>query len=164
MPKTTNKQKKENRLAMSQKEIQDRDKLSLYVRKYVFEYGEKEATPSYFWRRINALKCGKADVCKGMNGEIIYYTFEQILTVFIMCKSEIDRALRTVNFADDNHKINLVLKIVSGNMNPVLRAIADRKEKENKEEKKEDIDKFAKSQDVYTSKDEVIDESLEEFF
>lgn len=149
---------------LSKVEIAERDKLSDYIRSNIFHYRNNEPTPPYFWNRINALKCGEFALKESMENKKIYYSYSDILIVFIMCETEINNMCDRMTFKDENHKINTILKVIYSNMIPIMRMLDEQKEKDKKEEKIEDVNKFVTSKDTYIAEKENIDDSLEEFF
>lgn len=51
------------------------------------------------------------------------YSFRVILLALKFSKAAIDKAIKTVNFKDDHHKVDYIMKIVSNNINFVQRRV-----------------------------------------
>lgn len=102
---------------MSEKDKQDWENLYFYV-KSLLGYDENQALSSTMVLRLKGLLTNKFiennNIQDGAN-----YSYEVILNTFKFCKLDIDKALRTNNFADEQHKFNYILKIVEKNINTV---------------------------------------------
>lgn len=156
--------KKTSQLKLTEEEVKQRDELSEYIRKEIFEYTEKEKTPQYFWKRIAGIKCGEFVPRTGMKEEPCYYSYGDILIVFKMCKYDISNMINNMEFKDEHHKINCVLKIIQANMIPIMRTVEKNRKNTLKEPDISEIKKYQETTtDNYKSKSKDIDESLEEF-
>lgn len=120
---------------MSEKDKQDWENLYFYV-KSLLGYDENQALSSTMVLRLKGLLTNKFiennNIQDGAN-----YSYEVILNTFKFCKLDIDKALRTNNFADEQHKFNYILKIVEKNINTVYIKM---KNIEKSQEKIEEID------------------------
>lgn len=102
---------------MTDKEKQDWENLYYYV-KNLLGYDENQALSSTMVLRLKGLLTNKFiennNIQDGAN-----YSYEVILNTFKFCKLDIDKALRTNRFVDEQHKFNYILKVVEKNINTV---------------------------------------------
>lgn len=102
---------------MTEKEKQDWETLYFYV-KNLLGYDENQALSSTMVLRLKGLLTNKfmenGNIKDGAN-----YSYEVILNTFKFCSPDIQKALRTNSFKDEQHKFNYVLKIVEKNINTV---------------------------------------------
>lgn len=89
-----------------------------YVKINVMGYDENQALSSAMVLRLKGLLSGKFIENKNI-ASTANYSYEVILNAFKYCKPDIDRALRTNNFHDEQHKFNYLLKIVEKSINTV---------------------------------------------
>lgn len=102
---------------MTEEEKKSWENLYYYV-KGLLGYDENQALSNTMVLRLKGLLTNKFME----NGKIeatANYSYEVILNTFKFCKPDIDRALRTCAFRDEQHKFNYVLKIVEKNINTV---------------------------------------------
>lgn len=89
-----------------------------YYVKNLLGYDENQALSSTMVLRLKGLLTNKFiennNIKDGAN-----YSYEVILNTFKYCLPEIQRALRTGNFKDEQHRFNYILKIVEKNINTV---------------------------------------------
>lgn len=102
---------------MTEKEKQDWDSLYFYV-KNLLGYDENQALSSTMVLRLKGLLTNKFIENNSIESTA-NYSYEVILNTFKYCSSDIQRALRTNNFKDEQHKFNYLLKIVEKNINTV---------------------------------------------
>lgn len=103
---------------MTEKEKQDWDNLYQYVKFNIMSYDENQALSSTMVLRLKGLLTNK--FMENSNIEsTANYSYETILNTFKFCSPTIQRALRTNNFKDENHKFNYILKIVEKDINTV---------------------------------------------
>ena len=102
---------------MTDKEKQDWENLYYYV-KNLLGYDENQALSSTMVLRLKGLLTNKFiennNIQDGAN-----YSYEVILNTFKFCSPDIQKALRTNNWANETHKFNYILKIVENNINNV---------------------------------------------
>ena len=103
---------------MTKKEIEDWDALYMYVKNNVLKYEEDMKMPQYMTLRLKGMTEGKFMV-NNNSKETANYSYEIILTTFKICNPEIQRALRSVEFSDEQHKFNYIMKIIDSNINDV---------------------------------------------
>ena len=102
---------------MSEKDKQDWESLYFYV-KGLLGYDENQSLSSTMVLRLKGLLTNK--FIENSNIESTSnYSYETILNTFKYCSVEIQKALRTNNFKDEQHKFNYILKIVEKNINTV---------------------------------------------
>ena len=102
---------------MSEKDKQDWDDLYFYV-KNLLGYDENQALSSAMVLRLKGLLTNKFMENNNIESTA-NYSYEVILNTFKFCKLDIDRALRTCTFKDEQHKFNYILKVVEKNINNV---------------------------------------------
>lgn len=105
------------RKKMSEKDKQDWDALYMYV-KNVMGYDENQALSSTMVLRLKGLLTNKFIENNNIQSTA-NYSYETILNTFKYSSLDIQRALRTNNFKDEQHKFNYLLKIVEKNINTV---------------------------------------------
>ena len=105
------------RKKLTEKEIMDWDALYQHV-KNIMGYDANQSLSTQMVLRLKGLLVNKFiennNIADGAN-----YSYETILNTFKFCSPEIQRALRTNNFKNEQHKFNYILKIVEGNINDV---------------------------------------------
>ena len=102
---------------MSEKDKQDWELLYFYV-KGLLGYDENQALSSTMVLRLKGLLTNKF-IENGNIESTANYSYETILNTFKFCSVDIQKALRTNNFRDEQHKFNYILKIVEKNINTV---------------------------------------------
>ena len=102
---------------MTEKEKQDWESLYMYV-KNVMGYDENQALSSTMVLRLKGLLTNKFIENNNIQSTA-NYSYETILNAFKYSSLDIQRALRTNNFKDEQHKFNYLLKIVEKNINTV---------------------------------------------
>lgn len=141
MAKEIKEKKAKNPVKRMSKEDQAKfDEIYDYLRYDILGYERSEdviqSLPKHAVMRLKGLTCGKymensyiADKAK--------YKLDVVLNTFKFCKPEIMRALRSVSFTDEKHKINCVCRIVEDNLNTVYLRM---KRNENVKKKTESMD------------------------
>ena len=102
---------------MSEKDKQDWETLYFYV-KNLLGYDENQALSSTMVLRLKGLLTNKFIENNNIESTA-NYSYETILATFKFCSQDIQKALRTNRFADEQHKFNYILKIVEKNINTV---------------------------------------------
>lgn len=102
---------------MTEKEMRDWDSLYFYV-KNLLAYDENQALSSTMVLRLKGLLTNKFIENNNIESTA-NYSYEVILNTFKFCSPDIQRALRTCTFKDEQHKFNYILKIVEKNINTV---------------------------------------------
>lgn len=105
------------RKKMTEKEKQDWESLYYYVKK-LMGYDENQALSNAMVLRLKGLLTNKFMENSNIESSA-NYSYETILNTFKFCSPDIQRALRTVSFKDEQHKFNYILKIVEKNINTV---------------------------------------------
>jgi hypothetical protein len=121
----------------SEEENRQRDELNDYLIKEIFRYGDDKALPRFLWVRINALRTGQTYQRTGMKNQHIYYGFDTILLTFKFCKLDIIRCLDTMQFNNEAHKINTIMKIIDYNINTVVDMLKNAKRVDEKIENRD---------------------------
>ena len=106
------------RKKMSDKEKRDWENLYDYVRFNVMGYDENQSLSSAMVLRLKGLLTNKFMENKNV-ASTANYSYETILNTFKFCKPDIDRALRTNSFKNEQHKFLYITKIVENNINNV---------------------------------------------
>ena len=94
------------------------DELYTYVRKNIMNYDDNQALSNAMVLRLKGLLTNKFMENNNIKSTA-NYSYETILNTFKYSSLDIQRALRTNNWADEMHKFNYVLKIVEKNINTV---------------------------------------------
>ena len=102
---------------MTEKEKQDWEVLYLYVKR-LLGYDENQALSSTMVLRLKGLLTNKFMENNNIKSTA-NYSYETILNTFKFCKLDIDKALRTNNFKNEQHKFLYITKIVEQNINNV---------------------------------------------
>ena len=102
---------------MTEKEKQDWEALYFYV-KNLLGYDENQALSSTMVLRLKGLLTNKFMENNNIESTA-NYSYETILTTFKFCSPDIQKALRTNRFVDEQHKFNYILKIVEKSINTV---------------------------------------------
>ncbi len=103
---------------MTYEENQDWEELYEYVKRNVLGYDEGQSLPEYMTVRLLGLSRGK-HVANNKSVNNANYSYKTILNTFKFCYSDIQKALRTNNFKDEQHKFLYIAKIVENNINNV---------------------------------------------
>lgn len=103
---------------MTEKEKKDWDSLYKYVKVNIMNYDGEQALPKYVVTRLKGLCTGNFIVNKKTKRNA-NYSFETVLNTFKFCSPDIRRAINSVNFRDEQHRINYIFKIVESNLNNV---------------------------------------------
>lgn len=116
---------------MSNEEIIEFDELYNYVKKQVLKYDDSQNLPSRIVLRLKGLKKGKyIETLKQKDNA--NYSYKTILYTFQICKPQIDYALNNIDFKDENHKVNYIIKIVESNVNDVYIRLKKAEEQKTK--------------------------------
>lgn len=116
---------------LSEQEIQEWDDLYQYVKISVMGYSPDQALPRQWALRLKGMLVNKYMETYSIE-DSANYSYVTILNTFKYSMPEIKKAFRSVNFKDENHKFNLVMKIVERNINTVYvreKAVEKAKEK-----------------------------------
>lgn len=112
------------RKKMTEKEKQDWESLYMYVKSNIMGYDENQALSSTMVLRLKGLLTNKFMENKNIESTA-NYSYETILNTFKFCSPDIQKALRTNRFVDEQHKFNYILKIVEKNINNVYIRMRD---------------------------------------
>ena len=105
------------RKKMTDQEKQDWEELYFYV-KNLMNYDENHSLSKAMILRLKGLLTGKFIENKNIK-DCANYSYQTILNTFKLCSPQIQKALRTNNFRDEQHKFNYILKVVESNINNV---------------------------------------------
>ena len=105
------------RKKMSEKEKIDWENLYNYVKK-IMGYDKDQALSKNMVLRLKGLTTNKFMENKKIE-DTANYSYEVILNTFKYCYPDIQRVSNSMNFADEMHKFNVILKIVERNINTV---------------------------------------------
>lgn len=107
------------------------DELYNYVKKQILKYDDSQSLPKSIVLRLKGLKKGKymENLSQKDNAN---YSYKIILYTFQICKPQIDSALNSVEFKNENHKINYIIKIVESNINDVYFRLKKVEEQKNR--------------------------------
>lgn len=103
---------------MTFEENQDWEELYEYVKKDILGYEVEQKLPQYITIRLLGLARGK-HMANNRTVNNANYSYKTILNTFKFCSADIQKAIRTNNFSNEQHKINYVLKIIEKNINDV---------------------------------------------
>ena len=103
---------------MTEKEKQDWESLYMYVKSNIMGYDENQALSSTMVLRLKGILTNKFIENNNIESTA-NYSYETILNTFKFCSPDIQKALRTNRFADEQHKFNYILKIVEKNINTI---------------------------------------------
>lgn len=121
---------------MSKQEKEDFDKLYEYVRTNVMGYDKSITLTPNMVLRLKGMRYGKVMENRSVEDKADY-SFEIILNTFKYCYLDIQKALRTKDFKNENSKLNYIARIVEDNLNDVyLRT----KNAQKAEEKTKNVD------------------------
>lgn len=149
------------RKKMTEKEKQDWENLYYYV-KSLMGYDENQALSNTMVLRLKGLLTNKFMENNSIKSTA-NYSYETILNTFKYCSQDIQKALRTCNFKDEQHKFNYILKIVEKNINDVyirMKTI----EKTKEEAKTIDMSHTAKYVNTFKKKDKKANNRLDELW
>ena len=94
------------------------DALYTYVKKNIMGYDDNQALSSSMVLRLKGLLTNKFMENNNIQSTA-NYSYEVILNTFKYSSLDIQKALRTNRFNDEQHKFNYILKIVEKNINTV---------------------------------------------
>ena len=106
------------RKKMTEKEKQDWESLYMYVKTNIMGYDKNQALSNTMVLRLKGLLTNKF-IENGNIASTANYSYETILNTFKFCSPDIQRALRTNRFENEQHKFLYVTKIVENNINNV---------------------------------------------
>lgn len=130
--------KKQLKRKMTEQENADWEKLYEYVRTNIMKYDKTQSLSRTMVLRLKGLKENKFMANKKIENTA-NYSFETILTTFKFCSIDIQNAIQTHSFRDENHKFNYILKIVEDKINTVYMRLKNA-EKSKEKTIAEDID------------------------
>jgi hypothetical protein len=108
----------------------DWDELYKYVKEDILNYKDKKM-PKDMILRLVGLKDGK--FCANNNSKIeAKYDYKLILLTFKLMKGTISNCLNSVEFKDEKHKINYIMKIIESEINNVKDRLDAKKRSEEK--------------------------------
>ena len=102
---------------LTDQEKADWEELYFYV-KNLLNYDENQSLSRSIVLRLKGLSNNKFMANNNIK-DSANYSYRTILNTFKFCSPQIQKALRTNNFKDEQHKVNYILKIVEPNINNV---------------------------------------------
>lgn len=102
---------------MTEQEKQEFKELYYYVKK-LLNYDENQSLSRSMTLRLKGLSTNKFIENNNIESTA-NYSYQTILNTFKFCSQDIQKALRTNRFKDENHKFNYILKIVELNINNI---------------------------------------------
>lgn len=136
--------------SMTAEEVREWNELYDYVRKNIFGYDSSQSLPSSIVTRLKGLLFGKYKI-NNKTANKANYSYKVVLNTFKYCSSDIQRALKTNNFRDEQHKFNYIAKIIENNINDVYIRM------KNAEKAKEAAREMANSADTYNIVNDYVD-------
>lgn len=138
------------RKRMSKQEQEKWDALYSFVRTKVLGYDENQALSTNMVLRLKGMLSGKFMENNALQDKA-NYSYDVVLNTFKYCMPDIQRALNTVSFENENHKFNYIMRIVDGNLNTVYMRMKQR-EKVEEESKKSDLSYAADYVNMFKAK------------
>jgi hypothetical protein len=135
----------------------DWDVLYKYVKTEILQYHDKKM-PKEMTLRLVGLKDGKFYANKKTKKEGTY-DYKLILLTFKLMKETILNALRNTQIKDEQHKVNLIIKIVENEINNVKDRLEAKKKSEEKMESIE-LPHQTHEQSNYSKKSKEVNEKL----
>ena len=122
---------------MTDIEKQDFETLYKYVKK-ILGYDDDMALSKFMVLRLKGLSEGKFHANKKIKSTA-NYDYKTIYLTFVYCKMDIQKALQTKTFQNEQNKFNYIMAIVENNINDVV--IKLKNAKKSKEVAQRQIDK-----------------------
>lgn len=129
---------------MSYEDNEEWKELYKYVEKNIFGYEKPMRLSSTSIMRLKGLTKGKYFAGK-KSANNADYSFKVVLATFKYCSPDINKALRTNMFKDEQHKMNYISKIIENNINNVYIRM------KNAEKTKEEAKKITVEIPTYTN-------------
>lgn len=115
---------------MTQQEIKEWDELYEYVRTKILRYDETQSLSRTMVLRLKGLSTNKY-IENNNTKSTAHYSYAVILNTFKYCYVDILRSISGMNFADENHKFNYILKIVESKLNTVYLKMKNNEQSQN---------------------------------
>lgn len=115
---------------MTRKDANDWSKLYNYVKHDVLGYGASQCLTRKQNLRLKGLSNGKYIDNKNIKNKV-NYSYEVILWTFKYSMPDIRNVLNTVQFQDEEHKFNYILKVVQSNIDTVQNKLQEINNKKN---------------------------------
>ena len=107
-------------------------KLCKYIEENVMGYRSGEKTlDKTMCLKLKGLCTGK-NIANNKIADTAHYDYNTILATYMFCSQEIQRIIMTVDFNDDHHRFNYILRVVENNLNTVQTRIENIKMAEEK--------------------------------
>lgn len=120
----------------SQKDTDTWNEILSYMEYKVLRHDDNQKMSRNDVLRLRGLMYGKRYADNRIEDEA-KYSFECLLNTIKYSMPDINRALDRVQFEDENHKFNYVLRIIGGNLNTVYMRMKRAKKKEEEIEKQD---------------------------
>lgn len=121
---------------MPEEEKKAWDDLYWYVHTNIMGYNHDQKLSKKMILRLKGLPNSKFIANRYIKSES-NYSFKVILLTFKFCYPEIQNALATKNFDDEDHKFNYILKIIESNLNNVYMRMKNAEKAKEKTESAE---------------------------
>lgn len=154
---------------MTDEEQKHLDDIYKYVKKDVMGYDDKQSLSNDEKKKIRNMVLRVKGLMKNKyiaNNSIentANYPYKVLSNTFKYCSMDIQNALRTVNFKDEDHKLNYVLKIVESNLNTVYMKMK-KMEKSNKEAESYDISEVVNYNATFKPKETKVNNRLKDLW
>ena len=123
---------------MTDIEKQDFETLYKYVKK-ILGYDEDMALSKFMVLRLKGLSEGKFHANKKIKSTA-NYDYKTIYLTFVYCKADIQKALQTKKFQNEQNKFNYIMAIIENNINDVVIKLKNAKKNEQKLKNTEVVD------------------------
>lgn len=107
------------------------DKLYQYIKKEIFEYDNTQKLPKYMILRLVGLHKGQFMANNNVKAEASY-EYSHILYAFKINQMQIKKAIRTMEFKNEQHKFNTIMLIVERDLNNVVNRLKQAKKDKEK--------------------------------
>lgn len=103
---------------LTEEEKKEWNELYNYLKKEIFHYDEKQKLSETIVLSVLGIRYGKAIENRNIPDKA-KYPFRVILFTFMSCKKDIEYAIRTKNFKNENKMMAYIRKIIDANINDV---------------------------------------------
>lgn len=153
-------------MARTKKEPKNKDWIELceYVKREILQYDDNMKIPTYLVLKLQGLKKGQHIANNNIKNNASYDDYT-ILCAFKICKRRIVDYLtkNETKIKDENHKINLIVKMVEPEINDVYIRIQQAKKKEEKIQNESFENQFNQGAD-YSKKTKDVNDRLKKLF
>ena len=150
---------------MTQEEQKYLDDIYKYVKKDVMGYDDNQSLSKDMKKNIRNMVLRVKGIMKNKyiaNNSVentANYSYKVLYNTFKYCSMDIQNALRSVSFKDENHKLNYVLRIVENNLNNVYMRMK-KMERSKEEAEKYDISEIVNYTATFRPKETKVNDRL----